>query len=137
MSDIDYIKNVQMSGLLTATDNSIKFTATSMPVTDPPTICIIKQISAMAQYTTPIIYALWSDIVNDHVASWTTGNFVTAGTGELMAVTTMPNTMMKLRQPLAGDIIFKVNEMYPSGKFGPITDPVAVTINLEFIRYKK
>ena len=126
MSDIDYIRNVQAVGVFDGTTNQFKCNLSGVPVDNPPHICKIKQISFMTVETDLNLYTLWSDMVNDNVASFTNDT-----------TTICPDTTILLKRPIVGDIYFTLLSLQ-SNLLQPITDSDAnIILNLEFIRYNK
>ena len=137
MSNIDYVKNVQIYKTFDGTTNEIKYNVSGFPMNDPPDVCIIKQINFMTDDVDTNIYSIWSDLVNDHVASFTTTNNYE---DEKYNAIVCPNTTIKLNRPVIGDITFSLLTFLPADpyKLQPIADTNAtIVLNLEFIRYNK
>ncbi|MDR3594613.1 hypothetical protein [Clostridium sp.] len=135
MSDIDYIKNVQVIGNLAVGASQFKFTATNLPITNPPDVCIIKQISYLSNFTVSSTFSLWTDLTSSNVSSFSvyTGDYTVGPLG----ITTTPDIMIKLAGPIAGDVMFRLLEINAGGNFGEITSDGHITIQLEFVRYKR
>ena len=130
--DIDYLQNVQISAQLNNgnVENEFTFNLTGLPSNGPPDECIIRQISFITEDAATRPYCIWSDINSKYVAS-----FVAVAGG----AHTNPSTRIKLNNPLNGQYTFKVFEHDEFQlKYVPATGfKHFITLNLEFIRYKK
>ena len=129
MSDIDYIKNVQVLGDLNngITNNEFTLNTVGYSITNPPDVMKLTQLNAVCSNVNTIMCSLWSDLSNSHIATFICENGV--------ASISLSNTI-KLNEPLIGLQTFKVYE-FTNSKFEAIATDMVITINLEFIKYKK
>ena len=133
MSNIDYVKNVQIYKSFDGTTNEFKYNISGFPMNDPPDVCIIKQVNFITNDTSTNMYSVWSDLINDYIVSFITINNYT---DEIYNSSVCPNTTIKLNRPIVGDISFKIN-CISAQKLQPMTEQSVIILNLEFIRYKK
>ena len=102
MSNIQYVKNVQVFGEFDGTTSKFKYNVSNISGSEPPDVCIVKQVNFTTADTSPNIYSLWTDMINDHIIS-----FVTSSSAEPVASIT-PNSTIYLNRPISGDIEFTV-----------------------------
>ena len=130
MSNIDYIKNVQLSGMINDvdTDNKLMFNTIGIPAANFPDVCIIKQFN-LSSVVGETLYnvCLFTDLINDYVAS---------GALKDGSLSVTPNSTIHFKEAPIGNKYFEIRELF-NGQWIPITNDVNVTINLEFIRYKR
>jgi len=126
MSDIDYIKHIQIFHHFDGTNSQFKCNISGLPSDNPPHLCKIKQVSFISAEPNSKLYALWSDLVNSNIVSF------------MGDVAICPDTTILLNGPIVGDIYFNLQSVNDNNELKTITDNDAdIILNLEFIRYKK
>lgn len=132
MSKIDYIKNVQIIGMLNINGSNNKFVykASNFPNDRLPHECIVRQVNHLNDEfpinTQSFMYTVMSDMTNNAIASYVSNN----GCASIC-----PNTTIQIRNSISGDITFELLAILPTG-ITPETEQTIITLNLDFIRYK-
>jgi len=126
MSDIDYLKNIQVLANLNVGNVTNEFTVN---LSGGPTydLCIIRQINLVNASAATKPYSLWSDLSHSYVASIVSNNGL---------ATVVPKTQIKLSNPLSGLYTFKFMEI-GVGSYVATADVIDLILDLEFIKYKK
>lgn len=128
MSNIEWIKNVQLHSVFNTDgrDAKIYFTSNAAVGAD---VCIVKQINfALAPIESNIILALYTDLNNSLIASTT----IFDGIGSASLTSTI-----HLTEPKIGQFYFEVRQLSTiTNQFKAIAVDGMASINLEFIKYK-